>query len=102
MFLFEYSLDTFSCILAPNLPLFLCLHLRVYSLPYTRRMNAWVYWTTIIIIDLAMQSSTSIVLALAFLVGNAAAYGGSFMGSRAALSSGRAAAGRANTRMEVR
>jgi hypothetical protein len=49
-----------------------------------------------------MQSTTSIVLALALLVGNAAAYGGSFMGSRAALSSGRVAAGRANTRMEVR
>ena len=57
-----------------------------------------------IIVDItrSMQFSSSVVLALALLVGNAAAYGGSFMGARSALSSGRAASGRAAMRMEVR
>ena len=48
-----------------------------------------------------MKFSASITLALALLVGQAAAYSGGFMGSRASLRTGRAAAGKASLRMEV-
>ena len=48
-----------------------------------------------------MQFKTTLTFALAMLVGGASAYGGSFMGSRSQLRSGRAAAGRSNLVMEV-